>query len=289
MIQKGGMLMKNKILDILGILFGNFLLAVSVAYFVLPFDILSGGVAGISIITKGLWGWSPTVTIDVLVIGLFIVGAIVLGKEFALKTALSSLVYPFFLEFLVRLPVKLEIDALMAVVFGGLIAGLGVGIAFRHDASTGGTDIVSLIANKYLGVQVSTAVMVTDGIITLRGLIAYGMQDVLMGIIYIYASGVAINKVMVPKTNEAVALYIITDKKKDICEYIHNVISRGTTLLHGKGGFTEQDKDIILTVVSKNQYMHLSNYIDQVDPYAFVIVSDAKEIKGEGFTYEYRV
>lgn len=281
--------MKNKILDILGILFGNFLLAVSVAYFVLPFDILSGGVAGISIITKGLWGWSPTVTIDVLVIGLFIVGAIVLGKEFALKTALSSLVYPFFLEFLVRLPVKLEIDALMAVVFGGLIAGLGVGIAFRHDASTGGTDIVSLIANKYLGVQVSTAVMVTDGIITLRGLIAYGMQDVLMGIIYIYASGVAINKVMVPKTNEAVALYIITDKKKDICEYIHNVLSRGTTLLHGKGGFTEQDKDIILTVVSKNQYMHLSNYIDQVDPYAFVIVSDAKEIKGEGFTYEYRV
>ena len=289
MIQKGGMLMKNKILDILGILFGNFLLAVSVAYFVLPFDILSGGVAGISIITKGLWGWSPTITIDVLVIGLFIVGAIVLGKEFALKTALSSLVYPFFLEFLVRLPVKLEIDALMAVVFGGLIAGLGVGIAFRHDASTGGTDIVSLIANKYLGVQVSTAVMVTDGIITLRGLIAYGMQDVLMGIIYIYASGVAINKVMVPKTNEAVALYIITDKKKDICEYIHNVLSRGTTLLHGKGGFTEQDKDIILTVVSKNQYMHLSNYIDQVDPYAFVIVSDAKEIKGEGFTYEYRV
>ena len=281
--------MKNKILDILGILFGNFLLAVSVAYFVLPFDILSGGVAGISIITKGLWGWSPTVTIDVLVIGLFIIGAIVLGKEFALKTALSSLVYPFFLEFLVRLPVKLEIDALMAVVFGGLIAGLGVGIAFRHDASTGGTDIISLIANKYLGVQVSTAVMVTDGIITLRGLIAYGMQDVLMGIIYIYASGVAINKVMVPKTNEAVALYIITDKKNDICEYIHNVIFRGTTLLHGKGGFTEQDKDIILTVVSKNQYMHLSNYIDQVDPYAFVIVSDAKEIKGEGFTYEYRV
>ena len=134
--------MKNKILDILGILFGNFLLAVSVAYFVLPFDILSGGVAGISIITKGLWGWSPTVTIDVLVIGLFIIGAIVLGKEFALKTALSSLVYPFFLEFLVRLPVKLEIDALMAVVFGGLIAGLGVGIAFDLKPAAAGQQVV---------------------------------------------------------------------------------------------------------------------------------------------------
>ena len=94
---------------------------------------------------------------------------------------------------------------------------------------------------------------------------------------------------MVPKSNEAVALYIITEKKQDICEFIHIDLSRGTTLLQGKGGFTEQDKDIILTVVSKNQYVTLSNFIEKTDPYAFVIVSDAKEIKGQGFTYEYRV
>lgn len=281
--------MKNKILDILGVLFGNFLLAVSVAYFVLPFDILSGGVAGISIITRKLWNISTTLMIDILVIGLFIVGAFVLGKEFALKTALSSFVYPVFLEILVRFPVKLEIDMLMSCIFGGLIAGAGVGIAFRYNASTGGTDIIALTANKYLNVPVSTAVMITDGIITLIGVLTFGLQDVLMGIVYIYASSLAINKVMVPKTDEAVALYIITDKLKEICDYIHIDLFRGTTILQGRGGYTEQERDIILTVVSKSQYMKLSHFVEKTDPYAFVIVSDAKEIKGEGFTYEYRV
>ena len=281
--------MKNKLLDILGVLFGNFLLAVSVAYFVLPFDILSGGVAGISIITRKLWNISTTLMIDILVIGLFIVGAFVLGKEFALKTALSSFVYPVFLEILVRFPVKLEIDMLMSCIFGGLIAGAGVGIAFRYNASTGGTDIIALTANKYLNVPVSTAVMITDGIITLLGVLTFGLQDVLMGIVYIYASSLAINKAMVPKTDEAVALYIITDKKKEICDYIHIDLFRGTTILQGRGGYTEQERDIILTVVSKSQYMKLSHFVEKTDPYAFVIVSDAKEIKGEGFTYEYRV
>lgn len=281
--------MKNKILDILGVLFGNFLLAVSVAYFVLPFDILSGGVAGISIITRKLLNISTTLMIDILVIGLFIVGAFVLGKEFALKTALSSFVYPVFLEILVRFPVKLEIDMLMSCIFGGLIAGAGVGIAFRYNASTGGTDIIALTANKYLNVPVSTAVMITDGIITLIGVLTFGLQDVLMGIVYIYASSLAINKVMVPKTDEAVALYIITDKLKEICDYIHIDLFRGTTILQGRGGYTEQERDIILTVVSKSQYMKLSHFVEKTDPYAFVIVSDAKEIKGEGFTYEYRV
>ncbi|MBQ1522150.1 MAG: YitT family protein [Erysipelotrichaceae bacterium] len=278
--------MKNKLLDILGVLFGNFLLAVSVAYFVLPFDILSGGVAGISIITRKLWNISTTLMIDILVIGLFIVGAFVLGKEFALKTALSSFVYPVFLEILVRFPVKLEIDMLMSCIFGGLIAGAGVGIAFRYNASTGGTDIIALTANKYLNVPVSTAVMITDGIITLLGVLTFGLQDVLMGIVYIYASSLAINKAMVPKTDEAVALYIITDKKKEICDYIHIDLFRGTTILQGRGGYTEQERDIILTVVSKSQYMKLSHFVEKTDPYAFVIVSDAKEIKGEGFTYE---
>ena len=281
--------MKNRILDIIGVLFGNFLLAVSVAYFVLPFDILSGGVAGISVITRKIWNISTTLMIDILVIGLFIIGAFVLGKDFAIKTALSSFVYPVFLEILVRFPVELEIDMLMSCIFGGLIAGVGVGIAFRHNASTGGTDIIALTANKYLNIPVSSAVMFTDGIITLLGILTFGLQDVLMGIIYIYASTLAINKVMVPKADEAVALYIITEKKKEICEFIHVEISRGTTILQGKGGFTDQEKDIILTVVSKSQYVTLSNFVEKTDPYAFVIVSDAKEIKGEGFTYEYRV
>lgn len=281
--------MKQKIIDVIAVLFGNFLLAVSVAYFVLPYDILSGGVAGISVITKAAFNWSPTLVIDVLVIGLFIVGAIFFGKEFALKTALSSIAYPIFVEILVRYPVNLEVDELLSCVFGGVIAGVGMGIAFRHNASTGGTDILSLLANKYLGTSVSSGVMFTDGIITLLGLLTYGLQDVFLGVVYIYSSSMAINRVMVPKTDEAIAVYVITSEFEKVCDFIHYTLERGTTILDGRGGYTNEKKDIILTVVSKSQYVKLSNFIDKTDPYAFVIVSDAKEIKGEGFSYDFRV
>lgn len=281
--------MKKKVIDILAVLFGNFLLAVSVAYFVLPFDILSGGVAGISIITKALFNINPTIVIDILVLGLFVLGALVLGKDFAIKTALSSITYPIFLEILVRNPIEMDVDPLLSCIFGGAIAGVGIGITFRHNASTGGTDILCLLGEKYLGIPVSTGVMVSDSIITIAGLLTYGLQDVFLGIIYIYASSLAINKVMIPKSGEAVALYIITDKFTEINEYIHTGLSRGTTVLEGRGGYTGNEKNIILTVVSKNQYVTLSDYIEKIDPYAFVIVSDAKEIKGEGFTYEIRV
>ena len=281
--------MKKRVIDILAVLFGNFLLAVSVAYFVLPFSILSGGVAGISVIVKALLSYNPTLVIDVLVIGLFIIGALVLGKDFAIKTALSSISYPIFLEILTRHPIEMDVDPLLSCIFGGVIAGVGIGIAFRHNASTGGTDIICLLMEKYLHIPVSTSVMITDGIITLLGLVTYGLQDVFLGIIYIYSSTFAINKVMIPKTGEAVALYVITDKFDEIKEFIHVKLSRGTTILEGRGGYTDKEKEIILTVVSKNQYVTLSDYIEKVDPYAFVIVSDAKEIKGEGFTYEIRV
>ncbi len=283
------MYMKKKVIDILAVLFGNFLLAVSVAYFVLPNEILSGGVAGISIITKALFNLSPTLVIDILVIGLFIIGALVLGRDFAIKTALSSISYPVFLEILVRHPIEMEVDPLLSCIFGGVIAGIGMGIAFRHNASTGGTDIICLLMDKYLHIPVSTSVMITDGIITALGLITYGLQDVFLGIVYIYASSAAINKMMVPKTGEAIALYIITDKFDEIKEFIHVKLSRGTTILDGRGGYTDKPKQIILTVLSRGQYVTLSDFIEKTDPYAFVIVSDAKEIKGEGFTYEYRV
>ena len=283
------MYMKKKVIDILGVLFGNFLLAVSVAYFVLPNDVLSGGVAGISIITKVLFGLSPTLVIDILVISLFIIGALVLGKDFAIKTALSSISDPIFLEILVPYPTEMDIDPILNCVFGGAIAGIGMGIAFRHNASTGGTDIICLLMDKYLHIPVSTSVMITDGIITAAGLLTYGLQDVFLGMVYIYASSAAINKMMVPKTGEAIALYIITDKFDEIKEFIHVKLSRGTTILDGRGGYTDKKKQIILTVLSRGQYVTLSDFIEKTDPYAFVIVSDAKEIKGEGFTYEFRV
>ena len=282
-------MMKKNVRDVISVVFGNFLLAVSVVYFVLPYDILSGGCAGIAVITEKIFHWAPTTTIDALVIFFFIAGSLVLGKEFALKTILSSVVYPIFIELLSRFPLQIDIDPLIAVVFGGAIAGIGIGITFRHGASTGGTDIPPLIIHKYTGWDVGTLVFIFDGLTAIAGLLAYGLEDVLYGIIYIYVSSYAIQRFSTPNTSNAISLYIITDKYDEVLNYVHNTLERGTTILEATGGYTSIKRNVILTVVSKAQYNLLSAYLDNVDPTAFVIVSDAKEIKGEGFTYEYRV
>ena len=284
-----GVEMKKRVIDILVILAGNFLLAVSVNYFVLPFNILSGGVAGIAVITKSLFSWDPTIVIDVLVIGMFFIGWLFLGREFAVKTALSSIVYPVFLELLKFFPCELKIDMIMACLYGGVLAGIGIGLVFRHNGSTGGTDIPPLIIHKYTGMEVGKLILILDAICALAGMVAYGIEDLLFGLLYIYISSNTINRTMVPKTDEAVALYIISNEVEKICNYIHIDLYRGTTLLDAKGGYTGEDKSVILTVVSKDQYLKLSKFVDETDPYAFIIVSDAKDIKGEGFTYEPRV
>ncbi len=281
--------MKNKIKELFFILLGNFLLAVSVAYFVLPYDILSGGLAGIAVITNGLLNWNETLVIEVLTIVFFIMGWIFLGKEFALKTAVSSVAYPVFLEILTRIPYEIETNMLLACLYGGLIAGIGLGIVFINDASTGGTDIPSMILANKTGISLSTTVFIFDALIAIAGFFTYGIEQLMYGIIYIYISSWAINRVMVPKSNEAIALYIITNETEKIKNYIHINLYRGTTILQAKGGYTNEDREVIMTVVKRNQYNSLNKYIEEVDPYAFVIVSDAKEIKGEGFTYEYRV
>ena len=280
--------MKDRVKSILKIIFGNFLLAVSVKFFVLPEDILSGGVAGISLIVEKLLHINTTITIDFLMISTFILGYIFLGKEFAIKTGLSSIVYPIIISLLDFVEFQIHADRLVMVIFGAVFAGIGIGIVVREDASTGGTDVPSLIINKYTGISVALLFGIVDGLTAVAGLICYGVEDVMIGLIYIYLSNLVIDRIIVPKSG-AVALFIISDEKEKICDFIHVDLYRGSTILNAKGGYTSEDREVIMTVVSKNQYKVLSDKIVEIDPYAFVIVSDAKDIKGEGFTYEYRV
>lgn len=260
-------------------------MALSVEFFVLPYDILSGGVAGIAVIVTKFINVDGQVVIDILVIALFIIGALVLGREFALKTFLCSLTYPIFLRLLASIHYNLEVSKLLACIYGGAIAGAGIGIVLRFDASTGGTDIPPLIVHKYTGWSIAVLMWVMDAAICVAGLVAYGVEDVLLGIIYIYLSSYAINKVVVPKTDEAVALQIISDKKPEICDFIHDKLKRGTTIMPARGGYTNVEKEVILTIVYKNQYRQLLDFIEEKDPSAFVVVSSAKEVKGEGFSY----
>ncbi|MGI6582130.1 MAG: YitT family protein [Erysipelotrichaceae bacterium] len=281
--------MSERIKSVLLIILGNFIFSIAIVYFVLPYDILSGGCAGIGIIIEELFGINATIVIDVLVVSTFIIGYFILGKEFALKTLVSSIVYPIFLTVLSYFPYHIEADPILIVVYASVLTGVGLALVLREDASTGGTDVPAIVLHKYTGLSLPVTFFIIDGIIAIVGTLVFSLQDVMVGLIYVYLYNSIINKLMVPKTDRAISLFIISEKKDEINDYIHDKLNRGTTLVPIKGGYTDEEKEAIMTIVSKPQYHQLEKVIEKIDKFAFVIVSDAKEIKGEGFTYEIRV
>jgi uncharacterized membrane-anchored protein YitT (DUF2179 family) len=277
--------------DLTLVLIGNFFLACSVGFFILPYKVLSGGVAGIAVALEPITRIPATYWIYVLIIGLFLIGSIFLGKKFAVHTALSSFLYPVFLTYITSLNwnVGVDVDPLLASLYGGLLAGIGVGMVFRTGASTGGMDVPPLVVNKYTGIPVSKLVLVVDALTVLLGFSVYGLQAVLIGLISVWACAYALDKVMLFGGQEARSVMIISNSYRQITQAIHDFLDRGTTLLEAEGGYTGDERKIVLSVISKNQYPELVKVVSMIDKDAFIIVTDATEVKGNGFSFDYKV
>jgi uncharacterized membrane-anchored protein YitT (DUF2179 family) len=283
--------MKNKHLfqDLSAVIIGTFLLVVSVRYFVLPFNILSGGVAGIAVALSPLLKMEASLIANTLMLLLFILGGLFLGRKFVFKTALSSLLYPVFLTLLMPYPMKLAIDPLLASVYAGVLAGIGVGIVFRFGGSTGGMDVPALIINKWFHTPLPSVVLIVDAITILLGMLVFGVEAVLVGLVSAYTCSITIDKVLVFGGNHAKAVHIISNNYEEITQMIHDELDRGTTDLMASGGYTKQTRPVILCAVLANQYPYLIRRVHEIDPEAFVIATDANEIRGNGFMGEFRV
>ncbi|MSA69892.1 YitT family protein [Holdemania massiliensis] len=281
--------LKQKGKDIVWVAAGNAVLALAVSMFILPYDILSGGVAGIAVALQPLIPLPVTLMVNILVVGLFVIGACFLGKEFAMKTILSSLIYPVFLTFFSgRVPV-LDLDPILASLYGGLLGGMGVGMALRTGASTGGMDIPPLIVHKLTHIEIAKLVLITDALTVLLGAFTYGLEAVLVGFVSVWASSVAIDKVLMFGGQQAKAIQIISDQYEQIIEQIHSRLERGTTLIEAQGGYTYEKRKIVLVVITKNQYPALMEMVTAIDKEAFVIANDTHEVKGFGFSFEFKV
>ena len=290
MVQVGGNKMKKLSGTLLMVAIGTFILALSVEWFILPFNILSGGVAGIAVSLEPLLGIDANITINVLIVSLFLLGTAFLGKDFAVKTFLSTLFYPLFLYLLQKLELPaLAIDPLLASLYGGIVAGLGIGLVFRVDASTGGMDIPPMIIHKYTGIPLSKLVFIVDAITVILGAFAYGIEAVLIGFIAVWTCSFMINKVLVYGGESAKSVYVISEKRKEISDYIHHHMERGSTILEAKGGFTGDKREMLLVVVTQKQYPEFVKVVKNLDEKAFLIVQDATEVHGEGFSFEYKV
>ena len=280
----------KRIKKILMIELGTLIFALSVGLFILPDRILTGGVAGITALLTDFIPISEDILTIILNTFLFILGSILLGKEFFLNTLIYSVSYPFALLFVTRMLPEYHVDPILASLYGGLMGGVSMGIMFRNGGSSGGTDALALIAEKYLHVKVSDAIMFMDTVTVLAGLYIYGLNSVLIGLISVLLTSVALDRTMnIYGGVEAKKFEIISDKYQEIAEDIHGILERGSTILDVTGGYTGNRKKMLLVIVSDDQYSAVKEIIDRNDPTAFVIISEAKDINGEGFTYEPRI
>lgn len=274
------------------LLVGNLCLAIGVGWFILPNDVLTGGLAGVAIALEPLIHVTPELVINVLTVALFIVGACVLGKRFAAKTVVSTIAYPLFLSLFswlannVIAPDTFLMDKYLATIYGGALMGIGVGCVFRTGASTGGMDIPPLIINKYTHLPLPSLVLMIDALTVLFGAAVYGLQPALTGILSVWVSSFMINKTLTIGGQAAKNVMIISNKYKEIMDVIHDDLGRGTTVIEASGGYSEEKRPVVMVVITKKQLHDLQLLVAHIDKEAFVIVTDTNEVQGLGFTYE---
>lgn len=263
------------------IIIGAAIVAVGFNVFLLPNEVASGGVSGISTILKGVFGWEPGFVQYAFNIPLFIAGVIFLGKQFGARSLAGTLTLPLFV-ILTSSWEPATLNPLLGALFGGISVGVGLGIVFRGNASTGGTDLAAQIIAKYTGLTLGTSVMLIDGLIVLSAALVFDVEKGLYALIGLFVTTKTIDIIQLG-FSQSKMVYIITNKQEEIRDAIYTEINRGVTKLPAVGGYTDAEKSILLVVVYQTEFSKLKHVIKAVDPTAFVIVSDAYEVLGEGF------
>lgn len=264
---------------------GSFIFALSINLFTLPSKIVTGGISGVATIFYHLFGISTGLTVGLLNIVILLFAWKILGKHFVLDSLAAIVMIPFFLEFTEHLPPLTE-NILLAAAYGGVLLGVGIGMAFSQGGTTGGTDIVSRISQKkYPHLSIGILMTIVDLLIIGASIVAFGNIDLaLYGILSLVISTAVIDMI-ISKLNCAKLVFIITDSEIGLETHIFTAVNRGVTTISGVGGFSGKAKKILLCVAKQNQVEKLKNTVRQFDPSAFIIVNESKEIIGNGFQY----
>lgn len=265
---------------------GAFILAAGFVFFIAPHKIVPGGVYGIGIVLHHLVGIPIGLTGLAFNIPLTIIGVRLLGPRFGIKTIVGFVLASVFIDGLTWLWGDVPLvpdDILLSSVFGGVLLGLGLGLIFKSRATSGGTTIVAMIMTKFTRLPIGQTLMIVDSVIVFTGLIAFKDWTIpLYSWIVIYITGRVIDGVLEGVSYEK-TMFIISDKFEEIGQKILVDLNRGGTYLEGKGMYNQAEKKVIFVNVSRREVALLQDYINQVDPDAFVTVINASEILGKGF------
>lgn len=263
----------------------NFLIAVAVVGFISPHGIILGGATGISLVVTHYIPMNLSTTILIVNSILFVIGFICLGKKFALSTIANSILYPACMFVLEKIfPTNLTENIMLAAIFGGVLMGAGVGLILREGGSSGGTDILALILDRYFHFNLSIILYIIDGIVLSLQLIFSNSEQILLGIFVLALITLTMNKIMLMGKIQ-IQILVISDK----IDLIREKIIRedfGATLFFIERGFTSRKDRGIMCVLPRRKLFGICKMISEIDPRAFVTISEVNEVRGEGFSFE---
>lgn len=270
--------------DIIWYFLGSFIYSVAVSVFISPNEISPGGLTGISTALNYLFNLPTGITLMILNIPILILGFWKFGGGFIIKTAIATGLVSLNLTITDYLIPSFNIDKILASVFGGILMGLGLSIVIRHGATTGGIDIIAKLINmKFRHLTVGRLILIIDAFIICFAAVIYGnIQSVLYSVVSMYASSRVLD-IGLYGADKGRLIYIITEKADTICSDINSIAHRGVTILSARGGYTGKERNLLMCTVRIHEVAGIYDIVDKYDPNAFIVVSEAGEIIGEGF------
>lgn len=274
----------NSLRDYLFILAGALIQALAMRLFLIPAELVSGGISGIAQLVNFYTQWPIGLMVFIGNVPLFFLGWQYLGgPRFALRTALSIMAFSFFTDFLVLfIPTGIVHDLVLNCLYGGVMLGIGLGLVYRGKGTSGGSDILGRILNHRLGISISQAYMVTDTVVILAAGFIFGWENALYALVTTYVSGLAAEAVLEGSGVFRTAM-IVTSCPEQVASEIMTTLERGVTILGGTGAYTGQPRPTLYCVITRAEVAQLKDIVKQADPKAFMVIGMAHEALGEGF------
>lgn len=271
--------------NIFFVLLGNTIYALGITMFILPNGMITGGSTGLALTFSHYFHMPIPQFVFCFNFVMFILGALVLGKHFALTTLISTFYYPVILGVFQKMPVLETVtdDRMLATICGGIMIGTSIGLVIQAGASTGGMDIPPLVLNKKLGLPVSVLLYVFDCTILLLQITFSNAEQTIYGIVLVLIYSVILDKFLMMGVSQT-QVKIISQKYNEINQMVQTQMDRGTTLLQAQTGYLNVEQPIVLTVISNRELVKLNRLVMDIDSKAFIIISHVNEVKGRGFS-----
>lgn len=275
---------KKLVTEYLQIIIGASLVALSYNIFLLPSKLAAGGISGISTILFELYELSPAYTQFLINLPIFIIGWIAMGKDFSWKTLLGTFWVPFVIFLSADFPYTIN-NPLLGAIYGGIILGAGLGTVYKGNGSTGGTAAIAQVVKKFTGLSSGYSQLIVDGFVVVSSIIVFNLELTLFALMCIYVTSKTIDIVQL-RTSASKLILIITEDEEKIQGFIGERIDRGLTKVRTIGGYSNENKTMILCVTEQQEAVQLKKTLQKEEPTSFVIFLDASEVLGRGFSLD---